>query len=117
MTPRFQADADFNQRIVVGIRRRERALDIRDAHEGGVIGIEDSEVLRIAAESERILLTHDRRTMPAHFARFLRTSSSPGVIIVSQDLDIGTVIECLLLIIWAASYAGEWRNQLGFLPF
>lgn len=116
MTPRFQADADFNQRIVVGLRRRERALDIQDAREGGVLGIEDPEVLRIAAESGRILLSHDRRTMPTHFAQFLQNNSSPGVIIISQDLDIGTAIEGLL-IIWAASVTEEWRNQLGFLPF
>jgi hypothetical protein len=115
MTPRFQADADFNHKIVVGLRRRERALDIRDAHEGGVIGVADREVLRIAAESGRILLSHDRKTMPAHLARFLQTHSSPGVIIVSQDLDIGAAIEDLL-IIWAASHADEWQNQLGFLP-
>jgi hypothetical protein len=116
MTARFQADADFNQKIVVGLRRRERALDIREAHEGGVIGIADSAVLRIAAESGRILLSHDRRTMPAHLAQFLQTNSSPGVIIVPQDLDIGAAIEDLL-IIWAASSAEEWRDQLGFLPF
>jgi hypothetical protein len=115
MTPRFQADADFNHRIVVGLRRRERALDIRDAHEGGVIGIEDSAVLRIAAEFGRILISHDRKTMPAHFAQFLQRNSSPGLIIISQDLDIGAAIEDLL-IIWAASDEEEWRDQLGFLP-
>ena len=27
MRPRFQADADFNQKIVLGLRRRERAVD------------------------------------------------------------------------------------------
>ena len=58
---------------------------------------------------------HDRKTMPAHFARFLDGRSSPGVIIVPQDLDIGLAIEDLL-IIWAASEAEEWRDKVGFLP-
>jgi hypothetical protein len=115
MSPRFQADADFNQKIVVGLRRREPTLDIRDAHAGGVIGIPDSEVLRIAAEAGRVLLSHDRRTMPAHLAEFLESNSSPGVIIVSQDLDVGAAIEDIL-IIWAASHSEEWQNQLGFVP-
>ncbi len=115
MTPRFQADEDFNQKIVRGPRRREPALDIRDAHEGGVIGVADSEVLRLAAESGRILISHDRKTMPGHLARFIESHSSPGVVIVSQDLDIGPAIDDLL-IIWAASDADEWRNQLGFVP-
>lgn len=35
MRPRFQADADFNQRIVVGLRRRDPAIDFRTASEGG----------------------------------------------------------------------------------
>jgi len=115
MTPRFQADADLNQRIVLGLRRREPAIDFRDAREGGVIGASDAVVLSLAAESGRILISHDRNTMPAHLARFLENHSSPGVIIVSQDLAVGAAIEDQL-IIWATSDAVEWRNQLGFVP-
>lgn len=115
MRPRFQADADFNHRIVVGLRRREPAVDILGAHEGGVIGVSDPEVLTISSESSRILLSHDRKTMPGYFTRFRETRSSPGVIIVSQDLDIGVAIEDLLLI-WAATDAEEWAGLIGFVP-
>ena len=115
MTPRFQADADLNHRIVLGLRRREPAVDFLDARGGGLISADDATVLRIAAESGRILISHDRKTIPGHLARFLESQSSPGVIIVSQALDIGPAIEDLL-IIWAASDAVEWRNQLGFVP-
>jgi hypothetical protein len=115
MRPRFQADADFNHKIVIGIRRREPSVDFLSAHQGGVLGVPDPEVLRIAAESARILVTHDRRTMPGHFARFCETRSSPGLIIVSQDLDLGAAIEDLLLI-WLATDASEWVEQLGFVP-
>jgi hypothetical protein len=113
--PAFQADADFNHRIVVGLRRRELSVDICGAHEGGVIGVADPEVLRIAADARRILITHDRRTMPEHFMRFLEHRSSPGLIIVSQYADIGRVIEDLLLI-WLATDATEWVGQIGFVP-
>ena len=115
MRPRFQADADFNHKIVLGIRRREPAVDFMGAHDGGVVGVDDSEVLRIAAESARILVSHDRKTMPAHFARFIEKRSSPGVIIASQNLDIGAAIEDLLMI-WAATKAEEWLDQLGVVP-
>jgi Domain of unknown function (DUF5615) len=115
MRPRFQADADFNQKIVLGLRRRERIVDFEDALAGGVIGLPDPDVLHRAADLGRILISHDRKTMPAHFARFLDSHSSPGLIIVPQDLDIGLAIEDLLLI-WAASDAEEWRNTVGFLP-
>ncbi|HMJ62085.1 MAG TPA: DUF5615 family PIN-like protein [Bryobacteraceae bacterium] len=115
MRPRFQADADFNHKIVMGLRRREPAVDFRSAYEGGLIGLLDPDVLNVTAESGRILITHDRKTLPAHFRRFLKLRSSPGVIVVSQDLDIGAAIEDLLLI-WASTEDEEWHNLLGFLP-
>jgi len=115
MRIRFQADADFNQKIVRGLRRRESPIDFRDAHEGGVIGVADLDVLRIAAESGRVVVSHDRKTMPGHFARFLEDRASPGLIIVSQDLDISSAIEDILLI-WIASLADDWVNRIGFVP-
>ena len=115
MRPRFQADADFNQKILRGLRRREPALDFLDANQGGVIGSPDPVVLRITADSGRILVSHDKRTMPTHFARFLQSGSSPGVILVSQELDISAAIDDLLLI-WIATTAEEWRDIIGFVP-
>jgi len=71
--------------------------------------------LSLAADSGRIVISHDRRTMPGHFARFRETRSSSGIIIVSQELDIGAAIEDLLLI-WEATDAEEWVDGLGFVP-
>lgn len=116
MRPRFQADADLNQKIVSGVRRREPSVDFQDARQGGVIGLPDREVLRLAAASGRILVTHDRKTMPEHWARLLETDWSPGVVVVAQDLEVGTAIEYLLLV-WAASEAWELRNAILFVPF
>jgi hypothetical protein len=116
MRPKFQADADLSQKIVSGLRRREPSVDFQDAHQGGLIGLPDLEVLKLAAESGRILVTHDRKTMPEHWASSLVTHSSSGVVVVAQDLDIGAAIEYLLLI-WAASEAEEWHNTIVFVPF
>jgi hypothetical protein len=115
MRPRFLADADFNHKIVVGLRRREPSVDFLSARDGGVAGLSDTDVIGIAAGSGRILVSHDRKTMPGYFARFRETRPSPGIIIVSQDLDIGAAIEDLLLI-WATTDATEWLNHLGFVP-
>ena len=115
MRPRFLADADFNQKIVLGLLRREPAIDFRTALQAGVLGRPDPEVLALAAHKNRILLSHDRATMPTHFARFTESHSSPGLILVSQDIDIGTAIEDLLLI-WAASSNEEWRDIIGYVP-
>lgn len=115
MSPRFQADADFNHKIVVGLRRREPSIDFLSARDGQVIGLSDPAVLDIAAESGRILVSHDGKTMPAHFVQFMKTRSSAGVILVPQDLDIGSAIEDLILI-WATTEASEWTNRLAYLP-
>ncbi len=72
-------------------------------------------MLTVAAESGRILVSHDLKTMPRHFARFLETRSSPGLIVVAQDLEIGLAIEDLLLI-WVATEREDWLDHLGFVP-
>ena len=59
--------------------------------------------------------SHDRKTMPGHFAKFIERRSSPGVIIVSQQHDIGAAIEDLILI-WATTDSSEWVNRIGYLP-
>jgi len=115
MKPRFLADADFNQKIVLGLLRREPTIDFQTGSQGGVIGRPDPEVLAIAARENRILISHDRGTMPAHFLRFTATQSSPGLVLVLQEIDIRTAIEDLLLI-WAATTLEEWRDKIGFVP-
>jgi hypothetical protein len=115
MRVRFQADADFNQDIVRAVRRRALALDFQTAHEAGLAGLDDDVVLEKAAREGRILVSHDRRTMPLHFATFIATRTSAGVILVSQDLPIRQAVEDLLLI-WEASEAEEWVNQIDSIP-
>ncbi len=115
MKPRFQADADFNQKVIAGLRRREPTLDFQTAHQGEIIGRPDAEVLLVAARAGRILVSHDRRSMPGHFARFIENQSSPGLIVVSQEIDIAAAIDDLLLI-WAASASEEWQDKIGFVP-
>lgn len=115
MKPRFLADADFNQKVIAGLKRREPSLDFLSAKDGGTIGRSDPEVLQISANFGRVLVSHDRRTMLSHYVRFQESQASPGLIVVSQDLDVGETIEQLLLI-WTASDAAEWWNQVIFVP-
>ena len=88
MRPRFQADENLNAKIIAGLRRREPSLDFQTAKAANILGHEDLEVLTIAARDGRILVSHDRETMPAHFSRFIAESTSAGLLIVSQKLDI-----------------------------
>jgi predicted nuclease of predicted toxin-antitoxin system len=83
---RFQADADLNHIIVLAVLRRESSVDFKSATGAGLSGRADEEVLALAAREGRVLVSHDHRTMPKHFARFSVEQSSPGLLIVPQHL-------------------------------
>jgi len=113
---RFQADADIRAQIVAAVREREPTIDFASAIDSNLQGLSDPEVLDIAANQGRILVTHDRRTMPDFFRRRLEAGeSSPGLFLVSQFAPLGPVVEALVLV-WAASDPAEWRNQVRHLP-
>ncbi|UXE63208.1 MAG: DUF5615 family PIN-like protein [Woronichinia naegeliana WA131] len=111
----FQADADLKQAIVIGVTRRQPKLNFRSANESRLEGIKDPEVLAIAAKEQRILVTHDRKTMPIEFGRFVMTKTSYGVLIVSQSIAINEVIDTLILI-WEVTTIEEWINQIMSIP-
>ncbi|NHC36929.1 DUF5615 family PIN-like protein [Scytonema millei] len=113
---RFQADADLKQAIVASTIRRETNIDFQSAYVAGLEGKTDQEVLAIAARDEGLLVTHDRKTMSIEFGKFITTQTSTGVIIISQNLSISDAIESLILI-WEASEAEEWINQIMSIPF
>jgi len=111
----FQADADLKHAIVSATLRREPTIDFRSAHSADLAGLDDMEVLAFAEQEGRLLVSHDSRTMPHHFAEFIANNMSPGVVIASQRLGIAVVVEELLLI-WSASDADEWVNRIAHLP-
>ena len=115
MKPRFQADADLNEDILTGVIRRENQVDFQTAEEAGLPDLDDLQVLALAAREGRILISHDRKTLPRHFAEFILNNTSPGLIIVSQRTDVRAAIEELLMI-WSASEAEEWTNNISTIP-
>jgi Domain of unknown function (DUF5615) len=113
---RFQADADLRQAIVSGVLRKQPNLDFQSAHTARLRGIKDPEVLAIASRHSRLLVTHDRKTMPTEFGQFIMSQSSSGVLLLSQSLPIGEAINAIILV-WEASTAEEWTNQIMTFPF
>lgn len=115
MRVRFQADADLDGRILRGLRRAAPEIDILTAAGAGLEGLADPDVLRISADSGRILVSQDRRTMPIHFARYTALAPSPGVVLLREAIPIATAIEELIRI-WSASDAEEWIGRLVWIP-
>jgi hypothetical protein len=112
---RFLADANFNQKIVVGLLLRQPQIDFELPQNVIPEKMEDLRVLELGAARGRIIVTHDVRTMPDHFSDFVADQSCPGMILVPKKMAIGAAIEDLLLI-WQVSEAEEWIDQMRRLP-
>jgi hypothetical protein len=115
MKVRFQADADLNHIIVKATLRLEPSIDFQTAQAAGLAGLDDPDVLKLAAKQSRILVSHDRKTMPTHFGQFVLSENSSGILIVSQKLPVSQVAEDLFLI-WLVSEPKEWVNCIRSLP-
>ncbi len=99
----------------MGLKRREPSIDFRTAREAALAGLDDPMVLGMAADEGRLLVSHDVNTMPEHFARFIETRTSSGVILISQQLSYRDAIDGLLRV-WLSTEAEDWQNMLSFLP-
>ncbi|HEX8139518.1 MAG TPA: DUF5615 family PIN-like protein [Pyrinomonadaceae bacterium] len=86
-------------------------IDFQTASEANLEGVDDKDVLALCAREEPILVTHDRRTMPHHFAEFIATGTSPGVFIVQRSTELVVAIEALILV-WTASDVEEYVNSI-----
>jgi hypothetical protein len=115
---RYEADNDLNERIVAATYRKEPSIDFQTARKAQFDQLNDISVLHRAASEGRILVTHDKRTMPRHFASFLgEGNTSPGVLLViPQDAPLKSVVETLVLI-WADNSPEDWENALTIIPF
>jgi hypothetical protein len=119
--PRFLGDENFNEHIITGLRAKYPALDTLTFAESGLAtGLTDPLLIEETARLDRILLTHDKRTMPGHFASVLARwlpagRHMPGVLILRDDLPVALAIEQVALV-WGASRAEEWRDRVVFLP-
>jgi hypothetical protein len=111
---RFQADADIDPDIK-GLLRREPSIDFQPAV--GVIadGTLDTEVLAIAADEDRVLVSGDLRTMSVHFEKFIATRESAGVLLIPSSRSIGAAIEGLLYV-WLNWTPDDLRNRVSWLP-
>ena len=115
MTIRFLADNDFNENIIRGVKGQEPAIDFLRALDAGLSGLTDVQVLTIAANLNRVLVSYDQKTMLIHFAAYIGGHESPGVVIIPQNIPIIQVIEEIILI-WSVSEMADWRNRIVIAP-
>ncbi len=116
---RLLADENFNGRILRALLRLIPDLDVVRVQDTVLCGASDGDVLRWAADSGRIVITHDVATMVRH-ARERLTSGQhmPGLIAVRADSPMGRVIEDVGIVVLASQaeelagpYRASWRRS------
>ena len=113
---RLASDENFNGDIVRGLLRRQADLDLVRVQDCGLLGADDPAVLAWAAEEGRILLTHDRATMPGFAHDRARAGlKMPGVVVSGDRLPIGRAVDDILLIV-GSSDPIEWEGIVLYLP-
>ena len=107
---------NFHGDLIRGLRLRQPNLDLLRIQEIGLRKADDPEILEWAAKNNRILLTHDRATMPDFaYARLNRGESMSGVFVVNDRMPIRQAIDQLLLLV-ECSEQWEWEGVVLYLP-
>ncbi|MBF8276407.1 MAG: hypothetical protein HW390_1480 [Candidatus Brocadiaceae bacterium] len=110
------SDENFNNDIVRGLLLRRPELDLVRVQDVGLEEADDITILAWAAENNRVLLTHDRATIPNFaYARLTAKEPMPGVFVLNDRLPVRQAIDDLLLID-AWSDQEEWNGLVLYLP-
>jgi predicted nuclease of predicted toxin-antitoxin system len=113
---RLLSDENFNGDIVRGVLLRNPDQDIVRVQDVGLTEADDPTVLAWAAANDRIVLTHDRATMPDFaYARVTGGEPMPGVFVMNDRLPVRQAIDELLLLD-ANSEQAEWAGLVVYLP-
>lgn len=117
--PRFLTDEGFNMAITNGLRQHYPQMDLITLQEARLLHMSDPHLLMLAKQLNRVLLTHDSRTMPGHFYDLLGQlqpgEHDPGVLLIPQETAVGVAIRWIGEV-WEASRHEEWRDAFTWLP-
>jgi predicted nuclease of predicted toxin-antitoxin system len=113
---KFLSDENFDGDIVRGLRRQHPELDLVRVQDVELSSTPDTVILSWAAKEDRVLLTHDRDTMPNFaYARVRAGEPMPGVFLVSDQMPKGAAIEQLWLAV-ECLLPEDCKNLVTYFP-
>ena len=113
---RLVSDEDFNGDVVRGLLKRQPDLDVVRVQDVGLRSADDPTILAWAAAEGRIVLTHDRATMPKYAYERVRSGERmPGMIVIRNKPPFALMIDEILMAAICSSMA-EWEDRVEFLP-
>lgn len=110
------ADENFKGEVVRGLLRALPEIDLLRVQDVGLRGADDPTILEWAAEKDRIVVTHDRATLP-DFAneRVINALPMPRLFVFNNRMSVRQMIE-ELLVCNASSEHAEWANTVLYFP-
>jgi hypothetical protein len=114
----YLLDENLGQRLRKAMRAAAPQITVWCVGDAGtpLLGAKDPEILVWCELYNFILVTDNRRSMPAHLQDHLGAGGHiPGIFVLRPDWGIGETIDELVLI-WEASLPGEYRDQMRYLP-
>jgi hypothetical protein len=110
------SDENFSGDILRGLYRQRPHLDVVRVQDMGLSAVPDPDILAWAAAEGRILLTHDRDTMPRWaYDRVRAGQAMPGVFLVSDLMPVGQAIDEILLAVDCLT-SEECTDLVRFFP-
>lgn len=115
-------DEHISPDVAVGLRRRNRAIEIRymvEWEEGYFLGQPDSACLRQAAMQGLTLVTYDRRTIPPLLKTWAEEERTHGGVIFVDEKTISPA--AIGGLVWALTRLAkesanwDWANRIYFL--
>ena len=119
MKIRFLLDENVSPRVKAALLRLNSIIDVLRVGDPGTppLSTLDPEVLRFLEVSQRMLITFNRISMPAHLeAHWAAGGHIWGLFWVRSETSIGRLAEELNMF-WEASEAEEWIDRIGWIPF
>jgi hypothetical protein len=113
---RFAVDENVDARIIHGVVLRIPGLDITFVQRSGLAATDDRVILQWAADTDRVLITHDVSTMVSWaYERVEAGQTMPGLAVIASTLPIGQAVDALCFL---AQVAGteDCIDQVLFLP-
>jgi hypothetical protein len=109
-------DENFRGPITRGVRRHEPLVDIVRAQDVGLLSATDDALLEWAAANDRIVATHDKRTLIGSAYQRVRAGlPMRGVLKVPRHMDNSTAIGQIILVA-LCSEPPDFDNQVRHLP-
>jgi Domain of unknown function (DUF5615) len=113
---RLLTDENVDNNIMRGLARRLPHLDFVSVRDVGLAGSPDLLLLKWAANEQRVIVTHDIKTMVRDANQLVAQGEAmAGVIFVPDRLGIGRAINDLVRVLEDATES-SMRNSVKYLP-